>query len=543
MYKTIGFYILLSMPLQAASDKGLVNGDVQTNDKLNRMLAIPEVKSSYDKCIKNPVSNTDEAKISGCVWDSIKDNATLREKALKAMKDPVNNENGKVIGNSPISENFSTDPALQKLGDLITKKLDEALYGVADPKDPSKRADVDQKSFNKIYRAELNKTIIDAFMSYCLDTVTNTSGNTPVSVEADFKTRREQNIQDLKNKPIETLEPPKGLDSNGKPLQSKWAVCMGSVKDHCINSPDRVKDFQKNRACLVTQYVESIRKNITILDTTDVAFDGMKGSLSDANSGTRHTLDLKTTTLATVTSKEIETAYKDTTEAATKDLADCKNGSEEKCQQFINTKKEDNKKGLVEFNLEKNIQEKEFSDKVDAIKNKDDLKAFLLERGYKEEDVAKMKLDDYATIKGTISARYKNEKNALIEEMNAKVNGKTTLEDGKAKSQLNDTNLTKIQTELSSRTENMKNLVMFDNIVSGFLDGTVTGTGKKDVQGRNTASLAAELNNNDTNKDIKKVIEAAGTKTDSTASEDESNRTFDTKELLSPAEYKKEEAK
>lgn len=519
MHKTISFFILFSVCAYAA-DKGFVTGDVQTDEKLNKMLAIPEVKSFYEGCSKNKSAYPTPDKISECVWIQVQTNDSLKKKVLEIMKTPTAvADSGKPAGALPISENVATDPALQKLSDIIAKKLDEALFGTAASKDPNRIATVDQKKFNDIYRAELGKTMIDAFMSYCLETV-----GTKIQADTDFKSNRDQNIKDLKDNPVATLDAP------------KWAVCMGNVKNDCINSPANLEKIQQDRACLVTQYVEASRKNLTVLDATDISFKGMTGGIKEQNSVYQEQ-KIKTTALVTVTSKEIEEAYKDTTIAAEKDLKDCKdNGNEEKCKQFLNTKTDANTAGLVEFNLQKNVEEANFQEKVQAI-NKDNLKAFLLERGYKEDVIAKMNLDDIDAVKKAIKYRYSNEKEALIKEMNEKVSGKTSVDEGKTQAQNNISKLDKIQTELSTRTENMKNLVMFDNLVSGFLEGTVQGA-KKNTHDRNTASLVAELDNNDTTKEIKTKIESSGTKLSTPDGEPEKNMTFDASNLLAPADNK-----
>lgn len=499
MHKTISFFILFSMYAKAA-DQGLVTGDVQTDDKLNRMLAIPEVKALYEGCSKNKTTNGKPGDISDCVWKQVSPNKTLKDQVLKAMKDPTPANQGKPVGSLPIAENFSTDPALKKLSDIIGKRLEEALYGTPDPKDPSKKADVDQKTFNNIYRTELSKTMVDAFMSYCLDTVNSAGGS-----DANFKTNRDNNINALKDNAKTFLENKK---ADGTPDENKWNNCIANIQSDCLKKSEP----QKSRACLVTQYVEAARKNITVLNATDEFYKDSKTGIR-AREQSNQERDLKSlAVLTTVTSKDIDDSYKTTTEEASKKIDECiASSTEEKCKQFLNTKKDANEAGLVEFALQKNADEENFKTKVDAIgNNQEELKKFLLERGYKKETVDKIDLSNPTAVIGIIKARYTNEKEALIKEMNSRITKKTTEEEGKAGGDANKNKLTEIKRELENRTKNMQDLMVFSNVVSGYLDVQVTGS--KTPAERSTASMSTELSNNDYTKKIKENIESSGTK-------------------------------
>jgi hypothetical protein len=140
-----------------------------------------------------------------------------------------------------------------------------------------------------------------------------------------------------------------------------------------------------------------------------------------------------------------------------------------------------------------------------------------------------------------IKLRYSNEKEAVIAEMNKRIEAKTSETQGKVDG-TSTSKLNAIKTELTARVDNMQNLVMFSNVVSGYITGTMTGNGaKKDQQGRNIASLAIELNSNDANKKIKNTLEAGGSKIEipaDTASGSAANTSFDFAGAIAPAEDK-----
>jgi hypothetical protein len=475
---------------------GLVNGDVQIDEKTAKMLAIPAVKTIYDGCKKTAATNMPD-----CIWTQVQKDKELTKQVLDASRGGAVTTGSTSTATPMLKENFSTDPALQKLHEIIVTKLQEALYGAEASKDNStpQAMVVDHKKFSDFYRTELNKTMVDAFMSYCLDTV---GGNTPITDDKQFKANRDKNIANLKAKDATTyLE-------NGT-----WNTCLAGVKGVCLDPT--IKDLRKDRACLVTQYVDAARKNLSVLDETDKFYDGL--GKSAAGAGFQPVVQKSDAIATTVTSKDIDTAFKDATESAKTQMADClKSNDETKCREFLNTNTDKNKDGEIAFALQQNADAQIYADKVDKIKTPEEMKKFLEEQGYKKEKIDAMDISNKATvddIKKEITLRYKNEKDALIKEMNDRIEKKTAKSDGKIDAKTTDIgNLTTISNELATRTTDMSNLVMFTNVVSGYLDGTI-GTGKDAKSGRNTASMAVELSAaSDYNKDVKTNLEAAGTK-------------------------------
>lgn len=93
----------------------------------------------------------------------------------------------------------------------------------------------------------------------------------------------------------------------------------------------------------------------------------------------------------------------------------------------------------------------------------------------------------------------------------------------------------------------MQNLVMFTNVVSGFLEGTLVDETGKPIEkakgsstgpDRSTAALSAELSGNDKNQDLKKKIEEGGTKVAdpnaSGSSQDNTQGTVDASQFVNP---------
>ena len=536
MNKILILTLLIYAPSHSAmagQSQALVNGDIEANNQMNKMLQIPEVEAIYKGC----QTTAGAGQISKCVWDAVKnDKSGLREKVLEAAK-TIKPATDSASAGSPIKENFATDPALQKLGEIIGKKLQEALYGPEDPNNPNgnKPSMVDQKRYSEIYKVELGKTMVDAFMSYCLETVGATLvDNDQTKADTIFKQTKENNIKDLKADPINTLEGTPGTSS-------KWMTCLSSVKDHCINKNNIVKDPQKNRACLVTQYVEAAKKNLNILNETDSFYTSLGGGQS------RHNTPTPDSVIVTTTSKDIEEAYKVADEKAKKAMVEClKMKNEEQCKQFLDTSTKDNEAGAVEYTLQQNADKENFDKRADKVNSQEDLITFLKERGYSQEAIAKMDLKDWPSVREQIRKRYKNEKEALIQEMNDRVAKKTSTADGKISvgDQSDQAKLVKIDKELQTRSKDMQSLVMFTNIVSGYLDGTTTST---DANGkpitkteRSTASLATELGSSEDSKKIKTELEQKGQKIDAPAdtSQGGQDTRMDASQLLDPAPLK-----
>lgn len=500
---------------------GFVNGDVQVNDALTKMMAVEGVKPLYDKCITEKLPD-----LAKCLWDKIQEqgNSTIKEKVLAASKEAAKSD----PSGSAIKEKFSTDPAMQKLGEVISAKLKDALFGAEATRDKDNLKAVDQKSFNDIYRAELNKTMVDAFMSYCLDTV----GAPTVTNEAGLKANREHNIDQLNGKdptvtPKEFLSPSKG--------DNPWTKCIAGIKTDCTVSSSLATD-KSRRACIVTQYVDSARKNLTVLTETDNVYKNMA-------SGSRNVLpsDLKSLgALTTVTSKDIETAYKDTTEEAKKKMAECiQTKSEQTCKQFLNTETKANEAAVIEFSLQQNADAENFGQNVDKIKTDDEMKTFLKSQGYSEEKLKTMVFNEQTIIqiKTDIKDRYKKEKESLIKEMNDRVTKKTADANGKidtTQASSDQGKLGIIRDELDKRTDNMANLFKFSNIVSGYLTVSVTSNGKKTNQNTDTTAMVTELNSNDANKSLKTAIEAGGVKMEVTPTDSntETRSTLNTDAVL-----------
>ena len=485
--KILLLFILLiwQTAIAANANKDMVNGDIVVagaDDQLTKLLNIPGVQPLYDNCKK-----TQPTDIPTCLWTAVSANTVLQKQVLDAAKANDKLASPNELG---IAENFSTDPALQKLGDIMKKKLNEALYGDPDYDKKTLSQTVDQKNFNDIYRTELSKTMVDAFLSYCLDTVPSVSG------PDDFKTNRANNVAKIKS------DPKSLTDKN-----NKWDNCIRNISDDCKNANTK---YQKDRACLVIQYVEASKKNIKVLDTTDQNYFNVNQG-GPVNTGANFKQnDLKSlAALTTVTSKDIDNAYKDTSDKANKDIEDClQKNDDNKCKEFLSTNTKSNQDGVAEFTLRQLADKADFDNKIDAVKSKDDLAKFLSSRGYSDEAIKEMDLSKIEDVKAKIKKRYENEKTALISDMNKRVEAKTSKNDGNVNKTDDSSNLINIQKELESRNQNMQDLTFFDNVVSAYLTAEVTINGKKvDNPERNTASLAAELNNNDNNIKFKQDLE------------------------------------
>jgi hypothetical protein len=290
-------------------------------------------------------------------------------------------------------------------------------------------------------------------------------------------------------------------------------------------------------------YVKSARKNLII------AQDQIKYYQEDLNkdkaisissaTGIAITKNNTQDAVTTITSKDIEDSYQKENKKLESEISNCvdTNGNKavitnaEKCKEFISTDKEDKTKALTEFGLrqfalEKTMKDK-FSDRAEVVK-------YLKDEGYDQKKIDSMISNniDLEAVKKEIQDRYSAEKNALIATMAKKIEAKTTKQDGFDKS--NDADqMSKIKTEITSRPDELKQLVHFDNVVSSYLE---IDKGDK-TKSRNVASLFAELDNgsssvkgagSDQLKEIRKNAEEAGLKASKGTNDEGTTLTLET---------------
>jgi len=186
----------------------------------------------------------------------------------------------------------------------------------------------------------------------------------------------------------------------------------------------------------------------------------------------------------------------------------------EACKKFLSTETDAKKDSLAEFGMRQYALGAQIDEKF---KNDDEVKKYLKEEGYEQSKIDQMLSNktDLEKVKQEIKDRYKSERDAIIASMAKKIESQTSTTEGKIDPTKDLSKIKEIRKELSSRADELKQLVHFNNVVSSYLE-----IGKE--KNRNVASLFAEIEggaesikgaDKDHIKEIEKKASEAGLKT------------------------------
>lgn len=549
----------------SADAKPVVYEDVKEAPKsdatLQKLLSIKGVDTQYKTCIDTGKTGEDLPK---CIWDGLdpKQKEQVQQAyAQEAPKDPANSSANTdlTVKSKTLSVDYMSDPAVVALSKVFEKKLEEALYGDDKAqKDPKTIAAVEHSKFIDLYKTELGKTVVNAFTSYCMEVDYNKKVSTksldckdddknkipcPLYILADFDTdsngKKTNSRQSTINTNITTLKSAK-LDKSKTDGGAKFGYCVTSVTEVCYTKETNLDGITENdykesrtRACTIVDYVKTARKNLIAADQQkDFYKQYQNGTSIVSNTRTVATTDKNSAdAITTVTSKEIEDSYQKANDSLKKEMDECVDTTDpnnkkiidsEKCKKFVSTNKDEKDKALAEFGLRQFALGKTMDDKLN---DKTEVEKYLQQEGYDPNKIKDMIKDDtaLATIKQEIKDRYQKERDAIIASMADKIKSKTTDKNGfDATAATSVDKMSAVKTDVSSRADELKQLVHFNNIVSSYLE-IDKGKGQKE---RNVASLYAELNNGakdikgadaDQNKQIGKNANDAGLKQDGKA--------------------------
>lgn len=563
--------LLLNSTAFAAADSSKptpVYGEVKENKgrdtaaaadaTLQKLLTVKGVDVQYKACQNLKI---ELEKMSDCIWNGDKTGTVqpLEDKIKKKVTQMYEAETEiKSDGRSPASTSsassnlaskskligvdYLNDPAVQALSAVFKKKLDQAIMGT-DPQDPKSKtiAAVEHDKFIELYRTELGKTIINAFTSYCIAADTknieytaekkckNSTGPIPCPIYLLGKDKDAQEALIKENvASLKVADFSNGTTAGANPDIDKWQGCIASVSTVCFSKEadipgvdkDKFKASQK-QACIISDYVKSARNSL-IAANDQIDYYGKLGSGTSFDIGNaksvvvtdKNSIDAATT----MTSKEVEDTYQVANDKLKKDMEKCLDASnninKENCKNFISTDTDAKEKALTEFGVRQFALGDALDDKL---KDKTEVEKYLKSEGYDDNKIKNMTSNktDLDKVIQDIKDRYKNEREAIIATMAEKVKGKTTEKTGAIAGTKDTDKLVDIKKELSDRSEDLKQLVHFDNIVASYLQ---ISTGKESF--RNVASLYAEANNGaktikgvdnkDDSKKLKERADAAG---------------------------------
>ncbi|CBW26555.1 conserved hypothetical protein [Halobacteriovorax marinus SJ] len=281
-------------------------------------------------------------------------------------------------------------------------------------------------------------------------------------------------------------------------------------------------NYSKGRACELTNYLKVARQNLKAVEKIDQGYQEIAktGGLAVAATGEKLnpnqnliknvSTDDKLDEITAVTSNEFVNDSK-FSEGVNEDLAELESciakdpdtgeyilapNAQESCKKYLNTNREEVDRIKSEYAL----RLRGLSEKANLIdKESDDTKgveSFLKDQGYTEDQIGQTieANTDIKKLKAQIIARYENEKEALIESMNKRMEETASTNNGVIDTSAGSKDikkLEKIHKELSSKTEQYAQLIHFNNIVAGFLE---VGEDQENAR-RNTASISREVEN------------------------------------------------
>lgn len=524
----LSYLITFNMLVFAANEKSTSTAfeSTSSNDELNKLIKIPGVQEKIDEC-KNEKKSLEE--LPDCIWKKLDDKT-------KELVSAEHQKNLKVNGNTDLSNNQTNiqttysnekNPAYQKLSEIIGKNLKKSLLG---ENSEGKLIAIDHTKFHDLYKAELSKTVVDAFSSYCLETNLTISltdderaclgekkpENTKCASIADKKKQSEcmesisekcgVNISmDVKDKD----EAKKYREENLKALNAGTLreelvkSCMTSVPSTCDNKD--ASAYSKQKACTVVETMSSIRKNLAMTEKLGEIYKDPSlstGGLQVSNLDNSQDQKLNTMEAITISSKDVADATKDSNEELKNIAEKCsENPNDPNCSKILNTNTKSKEDALIEFGMRQYAQEKEMESALDS-KDKNLVIEYLKKIGIPENEISEYSKDEnLEKIKDRIRNRFKDQKEALIKELAERVSKTTTTEDGKNSDQ-DKSKYKSIAEELGSKTNNLKNLVRFNNIASSYLDVEQKGASRTPSSlGSNTTSIKKEFNSDKDNNE------------------------------------------
>lgn len=485
------------------------------------------VKAEYEKCLetKKTAPATD---IGDCIWKGLDE--AKREELSNELAAGEDDQKKEYEGLNINTVKRTKSKAITALESYLEKKLELALYGEersnrgANGKAKDKKdIMMDHNVFHRLYKSQLGKNVISSLSSYCIEADPGKSYLISESAK-DRRDQREENIKLLQSpaidgkqagatqwnlcivnvapicaKEVQVITKEDGTTANGINYKSDTSVIGKSDGDDDEKARAKIFKYSNQRACEVVAFIKSAKQSIKAMAIIQKKFEENKSN----NFGNAKTYDVEKMT--TLSSNEFINEKGDTEESfAEANAAEAKKAKEciddiqnPDCTKYFNTDSEGSQKLVDEFSLRSKIQLEKVNTKIKDSTDEEGVKKYLTEQGIEESKIADIiqNPDELDKIKKKIAERYKNERTALIDSMNDRLKKKTfaTAEseggDQAAADAKNKTTMENIETDLASKTEEYKQLIFFNNVVSSYLQ---VGSGESATQ--NTRSRFIELN-------------------------------------------------
>jgi hypothetical protein len=530
-------FIFISFALFAEDRFKPVNTGVSEAKVFDSIMSNPQVKAIYDSCETTHATDPDAAAATATCFntDLQKDQAlynSAKEQVLAAKK--AKDKSEKIDVGS--LEDKKKSPEIKKLEAFLSKRLEESLYEDIKGGNPNF---VDADTFFSLYDTQLSKNILSATSSYCMDT--NASLNFFIAKDDQLKIVRDENIKKLKE------------FTNQNTAYSEWSHCLKNIEVLCAGLPKEVTEVINNvtttkqipyqpptcppptssspsqadlactaqvkktieettrRSCEVNNYIKSMRQNLiatkqiqdqmkkwhgvgrvrasgeNVTKNSRFQTTGNRDKDFSAYQGTKEGKsfdDLTSVTTAELEKSDYNKALQDVDVKKKKcDLSTVENDPECKDIYYSKDEVKEAKKNLAEIAL--NLQIKR--DQIKEIeKDNTKLIEFLKQEGRSQDEIdtiMKSGENKIIAIKDRIIKEADNEKMAIIASY-AKIIKE------KEKPTANAGGVT------SAKPSAMKQLLHYNNIVSGYLEISSKGTNNQESKSGNTYILYKELRGN-----------------------------------------------
>ena len=419
---------------------------VSTAGLRERLMEDVDVKKAFDYCEKQHQDSLDQ-----CIWDQLSDDKKKKLKEFFSKNEKNRFESVDVI---PDKKKETMDPAFNKLQEYLYQRLEEALYG--DVQKKVKRV-VDRVVFIKLYKAHLGKDIIRTLSSYCIETDSSCMGQKDDCTYMIRKEDRERN----KARNIKKLQE-FTFDRKKSDAAIYWERCITEIQNICYKSKGMEWDYSKRRACAVVEHIKATRQNLILSSKIEKGYENIKKGISfesNAEVYTGRNGQKSIEELTSITSNELinTSGFKEETEKLMKKIQEqCKKPDSKECSQHFPSDEKEDKEVIDEYRI-RTLALKKTLENMD----KDDIRQYLREEGYEENQIRKMLLDSEEKIKEEINQRYS--------EMRKEIMAGLQDEMKKSSDQTNEEKAIDIYRELSNRGESFKQLIHYNNIVSGYL--------------------------------------------------------------------------
>jgi hypothetical protein len=549
----------------------------EAQDPMEKLLSHQLIQPRYEKCQAFAEKDNDLV-LGDCIWNGKGDpsdtdylkplDPSTQQQIHDYLAQGKNNKKLKEntlesLDVSNLKRKQADDSANKRLHDFLTKEIEKTLYGNINPNDGTRESVARHDSFNKLFKSQLGKNILFVISDTCMDAQIS-SDNKHIQIDNDpdkRRTVRKDNLKKLEQKVDDTDKDGKAIETLG--AYKFWGNCMQLLPATCENverdgsgnpkpkNPNNPKPgeflalmdadtntgfdskdikYTQGRACQAVRYIKDARQNLIAIDQINKQYKKLESEGQGIALAVAKDEDIdKALTHSSKALGEAVNMEQDkiqfqncvsysTDNDGKVDESTVKVNDTEQCKKYFASKDSglDQKSKLAEYDLRRRTIASALDNATD-----EQLKELLIEEGYTEEQAGQAIADDLDKIKEQIKTKYDRERDALVKSIHDEINNNTaangdTVNDGADAEKL------KLKAkEMEYKAERFKQLIHFNNIVTGFID--ITDKNKKSVN--NTGAMEAELEDSafadqDNFKDIQDTLSNVGPKNGASGDED-----------------------